>query len=199
MKTTAKREKKAQRSAIDEVRWSNKEIKDKTLEVSEDNSLSIFEICHKNGIEVFEMNFELENDTDDETSWVFIYRKKENRKIIGVKKTDALVRRRFTIAHELWHYFLHKYYRTKSSGFIDTSQNFAVMYRKGEFSEAEKNREREANYFAANLLMPEKLVKKAFDKTDNIIDIAEVFWVSAVAMSIRLNNLWLIPQNVREW
>lgn len=61
---------------------------------------------------------------------------------------------------------------------------------------SDKQLEREANYFAMCLLMPEKLVKKevakvTFDLTsdDAIKQLAKIFDVSQTAMALRLAQL----------
>ncbi|NGM62691.1 ImmA/IrrE family metallo-endopeptidase [Sphingobacterium sp. SGG-5] len=112
---------------------------------------------------------------------------------IGVNQGHSGVRKRFTIAHELGHYILHK---DQGSMFMDK-----VLYRKNsdDYNVKDEKLEREANYFAANLLMPEKAVRKLFAKSkndfyddSNIQDLAEKFEVSNSAMTYRLVNLGLI-------
>jgi Zn-dependent peptidase ImmA (M78 family) len=62
--------------------------------------------------------------------------------------------------------------------------------------------EKEANEFAAELLMPEELIRKDFEKyidkkEDNIISyLAEKYNVSEIALQYRLNNLDLMEINV---
>ncbi|HEY4248477.1 MAG TPA: ImmA/IrrE family metallo-endopeptidase [Lacunisphaera sp.] len=99
-------------------------------------------------------------------------------------------RQRFTIAHELGHFFLH----AGDPVFVD--QSF-VMMRDTASSEGEKVEEREANLFAAELLMPAKLIVKEVEDMDDIdiVDdgkigrLADKFGVSVQAMSFRLANL----------
>lgn len=59
-------------------------------------------------------------------------------------------RQRFTIAHELAHYFLHQHIIDRLE-LVDTA-----LYRSGQPNEVE----REANIWAAAILMPHKLIKK---------------------------------------
>ena len=72
---------------------------------------------------------------------------------IGVRTTDALVRKRFTVAHELAHYILHRN-RLDGGLFED------VMYRGGLSSREET----QANQMAADILMPFRLINKLLDE-----------------------------------
>lgn len=110
---------------------------------------------------------------------------------IGFNPTESKVRQRFTIAHELGHYELHK----QDSGlFID--KGFTMLFRDQNSSKGEIKKELEANAFAAALLMPEKLLKKEiknhdFDLSDDdsMKELAKVFNVSVSAMTFRIANL----------
>jgi len=112
---------------------------------------------------------------------------------IGYNRVDAEVRQRFTIAHELAHYILH---RGKRPIFID--RKYAVYLRSGRSSTGEDRQEIQANQMAAALLMPSRQVRAAvrdtvFDLGDEegIQELAEQFNVSTQAMSFRLLNLGL--------
>lgn len=116
---------------------------------------------------------------------------------IGVNPSESGVRRRFTIAHEIGHYLLH---RNKESLFVDKKgMGMKIHYRDEESSTGENKQEREANAFAAALLMPKVLIQKkitqlyeqdADQSPDDIIyKLSKSFEVSNVAMSYRLTNL----------
>ena len=114
---------------------------------------------------------------------------------IGYNPSDPPVRRRFTVAHELGHYELHA--RTAPL-FVDRS--FAVAYRDGRSSTGEVRREREANAFAAALLMPASAIHEAvqdleFDLASEdetaVRELARRFGVSSQAMMFRIMNLGL--------
>ena len=114
---------------------------------------------------------------------------------IGVNPTESKVRQRFTIAHELGHYELH---RQDSSLFID--KEFKVLFRDHNSSTGEILKEQEANAFAAAILMPEKFLIREikgrnFDLTeeDAIKDLAKTFNVSITAMTYRIANLFWKP------
>jgi hypothetical protein len=95
---------------------------------------------------------------------------------IGVRATDAFVRKRFTVAHELAHYILH---RNKLDGGLFED----VMYRGGLSSREET----QANQMAADILMPFKLIDKLMDQGENTLEeLARRLQVSLTALKIRL-------------
>lgn len=111
---------------------------------------------------------------------------------IGYNSTEPEVRNRFTIAHELGHYILHK----DQELFVDT--DFKVMLRSNNIDSYQQRQEREANEFAACLLMPEDLLRREIALVDlnlreeEIIEqLAAEFNVSTIAMSIRISRLGL--------
>jgi Zn-dependent peptidase ImmA (M78 family) len=117
-----------------------------------------------------------------------------NMGTIGVNSSHAPVRQRFTIAHEIGHYELH---RTSSRLFIDKA--YPAFLRSEASSSGEDRQEVQANQFAAALLMPADLVraearKSGFDLADesSLAGLADAFQVSRQAMSFRLANLGLL-------
>ncbi len=118
----------------------------------------------------------------------------KNSGTIGFNPNEHILRQRFTIAHELGHYLLHK---TTSELFVD--RDFLVKYRntKNTYTATEYLQEQEANAFAASLLMPkkyidEKLAKKEYlelSESSLINKLAKDFKVSTPAMTYRLSNL----------
>lgn len=87
-------------------------------------------------------------------------------------------RQRFTLAHELGHFFLHRW---QCQDFTDT-----VFFRNDEISPMEA----EANQFAAELLMPEEEFKRYLDEVSSKVeDLAEYFGVSALAVRVRAKRL----------
>ncbi len=110
---------------------------------------------------------------------------------IGVNKSNPPVRQRFTIAHELAHFELH---RQTGDLFID--KEYKIYFRDTKSASGEDIKEMEANAFAAAILMPkEKLVeeinKNKFDLTDDaaIKTLADIFGVSSISMTFRISNL----------
>ncbi|BAY08195.1 ImmA/IrrE family metallo-endopeptidase [Calothrix sp. NIES-2098] len=110
---------------------------------------------------------------------------------IGINEAHASVRQRFTLAHEIGHYILHK---DQSELFID--KKYTAIFRDTRSSSGELRREIQANQFAAALLMPRKLVEneinvRALDLGDDctLRKLAEDFEVSIQAMAYRLSNM----------
>ncbi|MFB0491920.1 Zn-dependent peptidase ImmA (M78 family) [Methylobacterium sp. OAE515] len=108
--------------------------------------------------------------------------------VIRVNRNEARERQRFTIAHELAHYLLHRdLIDTSSEGITDT-----VLYRSG----ASEQVEFEANRLAADIVMPLAVVDDML-KADyqgvvteaTIEDLAARFGVSKSAMELRLGRV----------
>lgn len=105
-------------------------------------------------------------------------------------------RLRFTIAHEIGHLIKHKEYIDEHGEILERRDH--VRY-----SLVQIRQEKEANQFAAELLMPEydfieqheKLLERNHynhQKNDEIInELAEYFWVSSQAISYRIITLGL--------
>jgi len=94
-------------------------------------------------------------------------------------------RARFTIAHELGHWYLHA---ADAEG--ETFQRFC----RDTDLRAQGQQEGEANRFAASLLMPEELLgEQAVAAHFNIALLAKRFDVSLSAMQLRLRTLNLLP------
>lgn len=117
---------------------------------------------------------------------------------IGYNTSHRPERKRFTIAHELAHYYLHA--RKDDPLFIDKSQRSEgqKMFRDSKSSAGEYVKEIEANAFAAALLMPKELIENELNKLTTgdpeewVSKLAEKFEVSKQAMNIRLINLEII-------
>lgn len=103
-------------------------------------------------------------------------------------------RRRFTIAHEIGHLVLHVSGTRKA--FYDGPGDIREIDEKpvGEELPDLGRREREANAFARELLMPEPLVSEQAHATGfNLPALANRFEVSVPAMRLRLRLLKLLP------
>jgi len=96
---------------------------------------------------------------------------------IYVNASHPKTRRRFTIAHEIAHYVLHK--SLIGDGIVDDT-----LY----CSDLSDTLEAEANQFAAGILMPIHLIRRAFRNERSMPKLAEQFDVSREAMAIRLYN-----------
>lgn len=96
---------------------------------------------------------------------------------IYVNADQAETRRRFTIAHEIGHFVLHR--DLIGDGIVED----ALLRAEGLSNRVEA----QANRFAADLLMPWHLVNRAYDSgIVTIPALADAFNVSKDAMSIRL-------------
>lgn len=117
----------------------------------------------------------------------------QNNTTIGYSAIEVSTRQRFTKAHELGHFMLHR----GGDLFID-KQYVTTMYRPSNGGPSGEWQEWEANEFAACILMPEELVKKEmkkiqidYDDKSWIEDLAKKFDVSVIAMSVRISRLGL--------
>ncbi len=106
---------------------------------------------------------------------------------IYVNATEHPNRQRFTMAHEIAHYVLHR--DLIESGIVDDT-----MYRSEQMSNAF---EAQANQMAADILMPVRLVKAMWSISGSVEVMARSFGVSKDAMRIRLEAMSLIPRKAR--
>jgi Zn-dependent peptidase ImmA (M78 family) len=118
--------------------------------------------------------------------------------IIWVDRAEARRsprRKRFTIAHEIGHFRMHV--RHSSTVFADRPQDIVELpHDRGESQTPElPQREREADAFARELLMPELLLTETARASGfNLSALAERFGVSVPAMRLRLRLLGLLPR-----
>lgn len=143
--------------------------------------ISIISIAKFYGFSVYEM------DLGDQVSGLIMVDEKkikgyDSSRIIVVNSKHSVGRRRFTIAHELGHYFL------------DDCPTKCYAHRdNGDYSP----KERDANSFASMLLMPEDEIKRFAkhyfgDDDEMSYYIAQKFNVSQSAAEVRLKKLELI-------
>lgn len=105
----------------------------------------------------------------------------KHRFSITLDSSATQERKRFTMAHELGHYFLH-------------SRQGAVSLKA--FRLGTSLAEQEANFFAANLLMPEEEFKKRWNSSKSkveafrIAEMASLFHVSTAAAAARAEYLF---------
>ena len=108
---------------------------------------------------------------------------------VGLNYGQGRNRHRFTLAHEIGHYRLHR----GRALILDSS--IRVNFRDAQSARATDREEMEANRFAAELLMPARLVMDAvsslgLDRVDDVRQrLAEQFKVSPEAIGYRLVNL----------
>lgn len=176
----------------DGINMEETEIEERTKEILSsydilDIPVDPIDIAKKLNIKVFNRNFNsFSNDTVSGA-----IKKEDNNINIYVNEEDTIERKRFTIAHELGHYFLHLS--------CDLNKEFVDMHRRTGYNTL-LSKEREANQFAAAILMPENKVRELYESVNNlgvserfIIEwLSEKFFVSKSAIKFRLKNLGLI-------
>lgn len=144
--------------------------------------VGIIGLCKKHDIGVFEEYLDR-----DVSGFIVInplksYSKYKTGRLIVVNASDSAQRRRFTTAHELAHYILHRHEDGTLYAHRDAGQNGAM--------------EQEANLFASAILMPEDLVKDSLKKYGKNIPfsikaacVSRDFAVSMDAARVRLSQL----------
>ncbi len=145
--------------------------------------ISLFNIVRAENITYYEENLaSLGMDNAD----AFLYRDSQ-KKVIVINTNEHLfeVKKRFSLAHELGHLFLH----------TREGQQY-IEYRNGIYKDPIK--EEEANFFAACILMPTHLVEEEYFRMTNpfLSQLATKFNVSLAAMRYRLEYLGLSYINV---
>jgi Zn-dependent peptidase ImmA (M78 family) len=99
---------------------------------------------------------------------------------IYVNRDDMPERQSFTIAHELGHWLLHR------ESFLEHPDEYRVLPRFSEPNRA-NTMEKEANKFAACLLVPERLLLPV--RSAPVSSLAKIFGVSRTMMEFRLRNV----------
>lgn len=118
----------------------------RNLWVEEPNEIDLASIAHQVG----ELSI-VEGDLENAEGRLVAAHDKGG--VVRVKAGLSLGRKRFTIAHEIGHYILHPRHRLDHS---DTSKNFVIWN--------DASEEAEANCFAAELLMPQRLFRPRAEK-----------------------------------
>jgi hypothetical protein len=96
---------------------------------------------------------------------------------IAVNASEAYTRKRFTIAHEIAHFILHRS-KLENGDLVDDS-----MYRSG----LSTREEADANRLAADIIMPRSLISQLVKAGNrDVATLASLFQVSLPAMQIRL-------------
>lgn len=153
--------------------------------------VNVNKIAKKLGIKV------IEAPAEDGLSGFLLREPDQQKVVIGVNSTHPPTRRRFTIAHELGHFLLHNY---EGFHWERADSGTKVQFRDDLAKDGTDLDEREANLFAAELLMPEDFLRKDIEKTgpidllnlDQLEALAKCYRVSSQAMMYRLTNLGLI-------
>lgn len=154
--------------------------KQKAEEVLQENFITnppidVYEIAKNEGLEIEVKDF------GDKFNNISGYIKPEIRTIF-INSRDPENRRKFTIAHELGHWILHR------EKLESEPEKYAVLYRIPLGRPQEDPIEQEANCFAANLLVPENMFRdKRQGKTEE--QLAQEFNVSRDVIGFRIKHL----------
>ena len=136
--------------------------------------IPIVEIAEENGVEVVLADF---RENRDRVAGICDF----ERAKIFVNVADIPVRRRFTIAHELGHWLLHR----------DIHEANPQEYRflpRFQRTDGFGLLEQEANRFAAHLLVPSRLLREVAGVAP-ASELAEIFRVSRTMMEHRIQNV----------
>jgi Zn-dependent peptidase ImmA (M78 family) len=99
--------------------------------------------------------------------------------VITLNADEPAFRQRFSLMHEFKHVLDH------------TTRDF--LYHDRAFQTAEQQAERVADYFAACVLMPKRVVKRLWCQgNQNLLELANMLFVSTRALRFRLDQLGLI-------
>jgi Zn-dependent peptidase ImmA (M78 family) len=135
--------------------------------------IPVLEIAERNGVDVVFADFGTHTDAvagfcDFKTKRLY------------VNKDDRTERQFFTIAHELGHWMLHR------DIFLAHPDRYPVLPR-FQNVDAHSPMEKEANCFAANLLVPARLLRPVMSAP--VSSLASIFRVSRTMMEFRVNNV----------
>jgi len=111
----------------------------------------------------------------------------DSDRIIIIERKDSLGRQRFTLAHELAHFLF---------DYSSKNKKYASVF-KYDIAQDKQDKERIANTFAANFLMPEEMFRNRYEQLkegnyseDEIISIlASDFQVTITAVARRINEI----------
>lgn len=137
--------------------------------------VNVFDIVKGEGISI--SYFKPDKETEDISG---LFDKGSMTIFLNVEETPG--RQSFTLAHELAHYVL------------DHNPNEYGVYKRDHFNQPDKpEKEKEADLFAAQLLMPSDFTQKAMKEyslsSDDSEILANLFGVSRSAMTFRLMNI----------
>ena len=168
-------------------------------EINDQIPVNILEKIKEQNIELNELCYDLHDEVLGEI-------KKENGKYkINIQGYDFNYRRRFTMAHELGHYKLHKDLLDDEG--LDDGLSYETMYRKN--AKISSNQETQANKYAIDMLVPKELIISIVKELNKIKEIPGIidengqannlnlieylsnrFEVSKIALGFRLNQLY---------
>lgn len=151
-----------------------KEYADKLTTIYSAPLIPVLEIAQQNGANVVFTDFAKRSEL------VSGYCDFRNARLY-VNCRDIPQRQSFAIAHELGHWLIHK------GIFLNDPEAYSFLPR---FNKTDSSNalEREANRFAANLLVPERLLRPLRKPFASASALADLFYVSRTMMEIRLRH-----------
>ena len=138
--------------------------------------VNLIEIANNNDIEVYYVHL------SEGVSGAIRYNKDIKKFQILIEKNEPEYRKRFTLAHELAHFFLER------NTLLETEKiHYDVLYRSniGE-------KERDVDYLAGALLMNADILKKLYRINPSIRELAKTFNVSDSALTVRLMTIGVL-------
>lgn len=132
---------------------------------------------------IAEFGLEFAKENLDDAISGYIERQPNNNYKIVVNANHAKTRRRFTAAHELGHYI---YHRDLLGEGVGDNRAYRTAGTERPNPRILPQHERQANSFAANVLMPRHALTNIADR--NTEELAREFEVSPEAMRIRLGR-----------
>lgn len=134
--------------------------------------VDIKKIIEDNGIQI------IYDDSLPSSTSGYLKKVSDKNWVIVVNKNHNPKRQRFTLAHELGHYILHKN--------EDTCFEDSILFRDDHVSPLEYS----ANRFAAELLMPSELITQSIKRGSTTLEeLADKFQVSVLAVKQRILTL----------
>lgn len=162
------------------------EVKQEVTGYYKHTLLDLDAVCSANSIELLEGRFEDENQSGA------IYKENEQWFIV-VNEDHPINRKRFTIAHELGHFFAVDKDSIQAVVHFENQneviKDYSLMKRTEEIEDGAYQIERQANMIAAAILMPDDMVRTLYDKKLSLSELAEQFGVSEAAMDNKLKSM----------
>ena len=160
----------------------NKEIREKANKLLKDNCLFVppvnaKELALNMGLKVVFVDFNQTANFQDVSGFIH-----SSSRTLYVNANESPKRQNFTIAHEIGHYILGH----------TNSEEYSMLYRVSSITnEEDSNLEKEANYFAANLLVPEQFLKNIIKSYPGITDaqLGNMFFVSDIVIRYRRSHV----------
>jgi len=140
-----------------------------------DPPVDLLRILKSHGIEYVEVD-----DFPDTVSALIV--ESETRTYAAINSKEHLHRQRFSLAHELGHFFLHRGGRADEIPTIDNPPS--EDWQEGGKAPAEA----EADLFAGELLVPKDMLKRHYRKGMLVPELSKIFLVSDHVVSISISK-----------